>query len=87
MAMAEIGRAPGELRAGELGDRALGTRRLAGCHRSAGALPDVAHDLRTDIDVGDGLAHDRFFERPAPAGKVDERLHAGVSSTADHRSQ
>ena len=64
---AEVGRAPGELGAGELADGASGSRRLARLHRGAGPLPDVAHDLRPDVDVGDALAHDRVVE-PRRAG-------------------
>ena len=85
MAIAEVGRAPGEQRAGELGDRALRARRLARPSPRRGALPDVAHDLRADVDVGDALAHDRVVEHAAPAGELDERLHAGAVVRRRHR--
>ena len=79
---AEVRRAPHQQRSCELADRALGTGRLAGSHRGAGALPDEAHDPRADVDVGDALTHDGVGERPAPTGEIDERLDAAASSAA-----
>src|SRR5205814_10194115 len=79
---AQVGRAPSEQGAGQLRDRTLRSRRLAGLHRGAGALPNVAHDLRADVDVGDALPHDGVLQHTTPAGEVDERLDADASSPA-----
>ena len=64
-----------------------GPWRLAGLHRGAGALPDVAHDLRADVDVGDALAHDGVRRARRAGGRARRAASRRRFVRRRHRSR